>query len=120
MTPQQTPPDAVVAVAALGRALDAIISALASGSAARLIATEACLASAVADVSRIASVSVVDRPELRDELRRARLALVRCQSAGAVLGHVLDDYLAVRGVSNVYSRSGSVEPWIRRTPRVRM
>lgn len=107
MTPQQKPADAVVAVAALGRALDAVTAALASGSAAGLSATESGLAAAIADVSRIASVAPDDRPRLLVELARARATLNRCRIVGTAIASVIDGCLGVRGLFNTYDRSGA-------------
>jgi hypothetical protein len=110
MTPQQAPPDAVVAVVALGRALDALIAALTSGSAADLLTTEAGLSRAIADVARVASIAACDQPQLRAELTRARATLHRCRVVGTAVAGAIDGCLAARGLSNTYDRAGSFRP----------
>ena len=108
MAHQPVPPDAIVAVAALGRALDALVAALASGSAAALVQTEASLAAAIADVSRITTTSIgaQDRPRLRAELTRARATLHRCRVVGTAVAGLIDGCLTAHGLSTTYTRSG--------------
>ncbi len=98
----------VAAVVALSSALDALLGALASGSAANLFASEAGLAGAIADVSRIGRIAEDDRPQLRSELLRARLALARCRATGNAMTSVVDGCLTARGLSNTYDRAGGV------------
>src|SRR3954470_6653543 len=100
MAPHQPPPDAVVAVAALGRALDALIAALTAGSPSDLLSTEAVLASAVGDVVRVASIAASDRPQVLAELARARVTLRRCRVVGTAVSGVINGCLSARGVSN--------------------
>jgi hypothetical protein len=107
MAPHQAPPDAVAAVAALGRALDALIAALTAGSPADLLATEAVLALAVGDVVRVASIAASDRPQVLAELARARATLRRCRVVGTAMSGVINGCLSARGLSNTYDRSGS-------------
>ena len=106
MMSRQSPPDAVVAVAALSRALDAVVTALTEGSPAGLLATEAGLSAALLDVTRVASVASCDRAQLLAELARARMMLERCRLVGAAVAGVIDGCLAARGLSTTYDRSG--------------
>ncbi len=103
-----SPPAPIDAVVALGRALDALIVALASGSAANLFATEAGLAAAIGDVARIGAVAPGDRDRVRAELARARAAVHRCRAVGAAVTGVIDGWLTVGGLSHTYDRSGAV------------
>ena len=101
-------PDALTAVAALGRALDAVRRALASGSASDLLVTETALASALTDVSRIASLESCDRARLRAELAHAREMLNRCRTIGTALAGAIDGCLQMHGLSTTYDRVGAV------------
>jgi hypothetical protein len=108
MTHQPPVPDAVAAVARLGQALGSLVVALASGSAANLAVTEAGLAAAIADVSRVSLTSIApgDRARLREELAQARATLDRCRVVGTAVSGVIDGCLAARGLSNSYDRAG--------------
>src|SRR2546422_1938620 len=108
MTHQLPAPDAVAAVAQLGRALGSLVLALASGSAANLAATEAGLAAAIAEVSRVSPISIApgDRARLREELAQARATLDRCRLVGTAVSGVIDGCLAARGLKNSYDRAG--------------
>jgi len=99
-------PDPFHALASLDRALDSVIEALRSGSAESLVATEGGLAAAIADISRIASVSPADRSRLLAGLAHTRETLHRCRIVGTAVAGVIDGCLVARGVSNTYNRSG--------------
>jgi len=99
--------EAVVALAALNAALDAVMSGLVSGSSVDLLATEQHLAAAVARVARITRVQAGDRAVVVAELRRARAVLGRCRTVGNALSRTIDGCLGVHGFPRIYDRSGA-------------
>ena len=113
-------PDALAAVAALGRALDGLAGALTSGSPSELIVTEAALAAAVTGLTTVlrttASIASAERPRLRTELAHARMLLERCRLVGASLSGAIDGCLQAHGLLSTYDRGGAFAA-PRRQPR---
>jgi hypothetical protein len=99
--------EALVALAALNGALEAVEAGLVSGASADLLATEQHLAAAVARVARIPRVSPDDRGAVVAELRRARAALGRCRAVGNALCRTIDGCLGIHGFPRIYDRSGT-------------
>ena len=113
-------PDAIAAVAALGRALDGLVAALASGSASDLLQTEGALATALTGLTGVlrttGSIAPEDRPRLCAEVAHARRMLDRCRLVGSALGGAIDGCLQAHGLVATYDRGGAFSA-PRRPPR---
>jgi hypothetical protein len=72
----------LAAAARLTSSLAAVAAALASADTEGLLAAEECLSSALADLSRVGSVSTHERASLTRELAHAGAALERCRVLG--------------------------------------
>jgi hypothetical protein len=87
--------------------LDAVAVALASVDIEGLLAAEARLSSALADVSRIRAVDVSDREAVGRQLTLARAALARCFVLGRSASDATHAALHALGRSADYERSGA-------------
>ena len=86
--------------------LDAIAGALLTPNLEALLAAEHGLASALTELGRVRGVDPKERPQMRRELDRARVALARCRRFGTVLDAAAHAALTAQGRSADYDRAG--------------
>jgi hypothetical protein len=89
----------------LRASLDAVAGALATSDLDGLLAAESRLQAALADIRRVQHITPTERGALRTELVRARAALARCQSLGALFSDVTTGALRALGGGS-YDRAG--------------
>lgn len=105
-----SPESRLTAAARLRAALDATAGALAQADLEGLLAAEAALTGAFADLPELRAAAAVmqasppthERTDLRDELMACRAALLRARRLGASLGDVVRLSLYARGQSTGY------------------
>jgi hypothetical protein len=90
----------------LRHALDAVSEAVMGAHLDGLISAESELAAALGAVCAVVDVPAGEQPALVREIGAARVALGRCQSLGAAIGHVADASLAAQGLQFQYDRAG--------------
>lgn len=101
-------------VARLRSSLDAVAAALATADTEALLSAEPHLASALAAVTRVRTVSPEAREDLQQEILKTQLVLDRCRQMGAAALEVSRATLAAEGWSNDYGRGGqTTEPTLR-------
>jgi hypothetical protein len=93
---------AVRGAAHLRRALEQSAAALAGSSLDGLLAAEAALNDALAQLPPLSTISSADRPALREDLEAARRALRRCRRLGASLSDFITLSLAAQGRASGY------------------
>ena len=96
------------ASARLRLALDAVATALEQPRLEDLLAGEAELESALADVARLAPLSAADRDLVREQADAARRALMRCRRLGSNLGEFARASFEARGAAVGYDPARSV------------
>jgi hypothetical protein len=106
-------PSASAATARLRASLDAIAHALQSANLNALLAAELELSAALESLGRLRGISPLDRPAVRDELARARIALSRCRTLGSVVDDVAEATLIAQGRVGDYDRAGAQPPQTR-------
>jgi hypothetical protein len=100
-------PRVIEAALRLRASLDAVAGALSQPDLAGLVAAEADLAAALADIGSVRTVDRADRHALAAELILARAALSRCRVLGAVATDAAKYSLAAQGRADDYGRSGN-------------
>lgn len=90
----------------LRASLDLVAGALAWPDATALLAAEAGLASALADLGAVRHVDPADRAAIVAELIQARAALARCRVLGASASDAATLSLAAQGKAAGYDRGG--------------
>jgi len=92
----------------LRASLDLVAGALAWPDATALLAAEAGLAAALADLGSVRSVDPSDRTAIVAELIQARAALARCRVLGASASDAATLSLAAQGRAAGYDRAGVI------------
>ena len=95
---------ALHSAAGLRQALDQVADALASPSVDALLAGEAAIERALADLPKLADLPRAERAHIRIELERAKHALLRCRRLGAALTEFVRVSLDVQERAPGYGR----------------
>jgi hypothetical protein len=103
VTADQTPA-ALQAAARLRTTLEAAADALATADLTALLATEAAIDAALADLPSLDGLVPADRAAVRAELDAARGALLRCRRLGSGLGDFIRVSFDAQGRGAVYGR----------------
>lgn len=90
----------------LRASLESVAGALAVPDVAALLAAEAGLAAALADLGSVRRVEPADRVAIAAELTHARAALARCRVLGASASDVATLALSAQGKAAGYDRAG--------------
>ena len=98
---------ASLATARLRTSLDKIAAALQSPDLDSLLSAELDLSAALQGLARLSGVDALDRPAVRTELMRARVALSRCRTFGSVINDVTQATLVAQGRGSDYCRAGA-------------
>jgi hypothetical protein len=101
---------AVRAAGRLRSALEQAAAALASPQLDTLLACEAAIEEALADLPPLEALDPAERTFVRGELDRARAALLRCRRLGSSLGEFIRLTFEAQGRSTGYGRTGLVYP----------
>ena len=91
----------------LRASLDSVAGALALPDVTALLAAEAGLAAALADLGPVRMVDPADRAAIAAELVQARAALARCRILGASASDAATLALAAQGKAAGYNRAGA-------------
>lgn len=98
-------PPVLLALERLRTALEAVAAALSSPDEPALMAAEAGLASALAEVAAIRTVRPAERLSLAREVAQARAALMRCRILGAAALDTVHATLVSQGRAPGYDRA---------------